>query len=52
MKTFAAQKPKPRYDGSFEDLYEDNFNAMKWNPGILKRAMPKEGAKIRKMKSR
>lgn len=52
MKTLVTHKPKPQNNSSFEDLYEDDFSSMQWNPGVLKRAMPKENTKIRKMKTR
>ncbi|WP_290839728.1 hypothetical protein [Flavobacterium sp.] len=52
MKSTFAQRQKPQVNNSFEDLNDESFTSMQWNPGTLKRAMPKEMPRIKKMKSR
>jgi hypothetical protein len=52
MKTPTNQKSKAKEATLFEDLYDDNFSSMQWNPGTLLKAMPKQNIRIKKMKSR
>ena len=51
MRTL-AQKPKSQPQGSFEDLEDESFGRIQWNPAMLNRALPKENNKIKKMRSR
>jgi len=51
MKTL-TQKTKRPNTGSFEDLEDESFGNIQWNPAIVNRAIPKENNKIRKMRSR
>jgi len=51
MKTL-TQKPKPQQQNSFEDLEDETFGKMLWNPAMLNRAIPKETNRVKKMRSR
>ncbi|WP_290842106.1 hypothetical protein [Flavobacterium sp.] len=51
MKT--TTYPKSKIDrNAFEDLQYDEFDNMKWNPGMIARAIPKSENRIKKMRSR
>ncbi|NUY81799.1 hypothetical protein HUK80_12900 [Flavobacterium sp. MAH-1] len=52
MKTSVPTKVKHPNKGSFEDLEDDTFGRMLWNPAMLNRAIPKDNSKVRKMRSR
>jgi len=51
MKTSTNSK-KFQNRNSFEDLQYDEFDAMKWNPGMMNRVISKPENRIRKMRSR
>lgn len=51
MKT-TTYKSQPKQNASFEDLEDEAFGKMLWNPTMLNRAVPKEAKKIKKMRSR
>ncbi len=51
MRTTITPRSKFHTD-SFEDLNDESFQSIQWNPGILRKALPKDGPKIKKMKTR
>ncbi|MBD3583351.1 hypothetical protein [Flavobacterium selenitireducens] len=51
MKT-TTYKTQSKQRASFEDLEDETFGRMLWNPSVVNRAVPKENNKVKKMRSR
>ncbi len=52
METNLTLKSQTRSILSFEDLEDESFKEMQWNPGKLRKAIPKSDTRIKKMKSK